>query len=160
MTLWVQWENTPLHKHLIPVCIARLWTCAHILKSAWAVRPLLILWGRYYEFVYFCSGRELTGLLSQLCLGPGTFLTYWLREGRRWTRGLLRCLLALTFYKVVTFFHVLERFSLLTFLSVPLPPSTTDFCLLTIWSNISMSTTDCLAHGYHRTKEKLPYGWP
>ena len=83
--------------------MTRLRTCVHVLKSGWALRPLLMLQGKYHAFVYFCSGREITGFLPQLSWTK--YFSRLLTEGgAHWTMTVLLCLLALTFYDAVTLF--------------------------------------------------------
>lgn len=109
-------------------------------------------------FVYFWSGSWINWAHIP-ALPRSRHFSYYLRRGRCWIRRLLRFLSAETFCNALTFFIYTRSSRYGPFISVSPPLPTTDFCLLTIWSNISVSMTDLLLpHSHDRTKKSSQMG--
>lgn len=149
----MQLENTPLRKHLIPGFIARSQTCACILKSGWAVRPFCEhrRAGTTCLFLSGQAGNELGSYPGSASVQAPSAPTRWGEEGAD-----------KTFAEVPLGTHVLCIGEVLI-TDLPLgfrshPQRLT--CLLTIESNISVSTRDLSPHSHGRTEEKRPMGRP
>lgn len=145
-------RNTPRRTHLIPVFITRSRTGAYILKSPCAVRPFCECYtaGTTCLFISGQEGNSL-GWALLLALPQPRHFSHLLREAGK-VLGAERDVCPGSFqhkHSAVTF--VTCRRSSSTRVS-PLP-LTPDFRLLTIKSNIPVSTTDLFFHSHTGHRE-------
>lgn len=141
-TLYYKAMNLCLH--------LKLWWCHGAL--------LLILWGRHYQGWLFLDLKGLKRTLMPT-LSPTRYFSHVVtEEGKVPHKTFAEASFSTNVLECSDIFHMLEKFSL-PFISISLLLPTTDFCLLIIWSNISVSMTDCIPHSCCRTKENLPDGW-